>query len=243
MIKNLTLSFVAMCLSVTVAAANEKVMARYDIEVGGARIMKASYEVILSTKNYRSALNVKSAGMSKWLSEIKLDLTTKGNLLDTSFEPNVYNYVRKKNDKTRKRAVKFNPDGTVKTEGTKYKDNLKTALQKPTLDPLTMLLRLGRATEPCSGQHRAFDGRDVFDIKLSKAGDQNGRIVCTVVYTPVAGGDVEDGDTDSKNYEMTLAPLGGSNGYIPILITGSMKGVPLSIEAKSVEVNGKPLSN
>jgi hypothetical protein len=227
----------------SVVQAQDTFSARYEISVGGARVMKASYGATIDENAYSAKLTVKSAGMSKWFSEISLDLATKGKVAQSALLPVIYNYTRVKNDKTRKRAAQFAATGEIITEGTKHDAAVKAALTPATLDPLTTLLRLARSENPCQGKHRSFDGRDVFDMKLSGAGSENGRITCKIVYTPVAGGDVEDGDTDSKTYEITLAPLGGGNGYIPVRITGTTKGVGLEIEAKSVEVNGKPLSN
>ena len=63
-----------------------------------------------------------------------------------------------------------------------------------------------------------------------------------MVYTPLAGGDVDDGDTAPIRYEITMAPMGEARGYMPIRVTGSTKGVGFEASATSVTVNGAALS-
>lgn len=221
----------------------EKIEIRYEISVGGARVMKATYVSEIDLSAYNSRLSIKSSGMSKWLSDIKLDLSTKGSASGSELMPRAYNYKRVKNDKTRKRKVLFRKDGNIETEKTKFDATMKNAFSVKTLDPLTMLLTLGRSETPCKGQHRAFDGRDVFDVSFSAAQKTGEELVCNAVYTPVAGADFEDGEIEKIPYVITMRSLGNSYGFAPVKITGTSKGLPVAIEAKSIQINGKTLSN
>jgi hypothetical protein len=202
----LRFAFFAVAMSASSAFAADQIAANYEISLGGARVMKATYNATLDEKSYTAVLDAKSVGMSKWLAKIKLSLSAQGKMIGASLVPASYNYARKKNDKRKERSLSFSPKGTLVTDGADYDASIKAALHDKVLDPLTMLLKLGRSDKPCVGKHRAFDGRDVFEIKLSNGGADGGRITCKAVYTPLAGGDVEEGDTEPKNYEITLAP-------------------------------------
>jgi hypothetical protein len=230
----------AMCAAP--AFAEDQIAVNYEISVGGARVMKASYSASISDSSYSTTFDAKSVGVTKWLSKIRLNLVASGRIDDGVPVPANYRYARKKNDKIKKRNLAFSPDGELVTKGTDYEEPILAALNNSVLDPLTMVLKLTRSEKPCSGKHRAFDGRDVFDVKLSKSDADGGKVTCKFTYVPVAGGDVESGETDPVNYEIMLAPLGDGNGYIAVRITGSTKGVGFEASAGNVTLNGQPIS-
>jgi Protein of unknown function (DUF3108) len=222
--------------------AEDTIVARYDISYGGARIMKGSYSATLTDANYTAAFEAKTVGMSKLLAKIKLSLNASGKLAKANLIPTSYNYSRKKNDKRKERSLAFASNGDLVTEGNDYDASILKVMNESVMDPLSMLLKLSRAKSPCSGKHRAFDGRDVFDIRLSGASKNGSSVVCKVVYTPVAGGEVDEGDTSPKNYEITLVPMTGAEGYIPVRIAGTSKGVGFDVSATEITVNGSPLA-
>jgi Protein of unknown function (DUF3108) len=247
MIKTVNFQRVLMAAAATVALscapalAADEIIASYDVSFGGARVMKANYFAKLSDGSYSASLDAKTVGVSKLLSKIKLNLSANGILKKADVTPLNYNYFRKKNDKRKERSLSFSANGDLVTAGADYDDNILKAINASVMDPLSMLLKLSRAKSPCAGKHRAFDGRDVFDITLSNSGNSGASVTCDVIYTPVAGGDVEDGDTEPKRYEITLAPLGSAHGYIPVRIAGTTKGVGFDVSATAVIVNGAAL--
>jgi Protein of unknown function (DUF3108) len=224
------------------AVAADRIAVSYDVSLGGSRIMKASYAVDIQEQAYTSVLEAKTTGVSKLFSKIKLNLTASGSVTDDAVLPKRYDYFRKKNDKLKKRNLSFEGSGQLITQGTDYDAAILKAVGKTVMDPLSMLLKLSRSESPCSGKHRAFDGRDVFDIKLNGSAKQESGITCTMIYTPIAGGDVEDGDTEPQTYEITLLRLENGKGFVPVRITGSTKGVGFEVHARSVSLNGAELS-
>lgn len=227
-------------LALPVQAA-DVISVNYDISLGGSRIMKADYSASFDDDSYSADLEAKTIGVSKWFSKIKLNMSVKGGLNETGLTPASYAYSRKKNDKRKERVLNFAPGGALLTEGEDYDASILAAIKGKVMDPLSMLLKVTRSGKPCSGKYRAFDGRDVFDLALS--GDSGaGNVTCTVIYTPVAGADVDDGDTDATRYEITFAPMGVDKGYVAVRLTGRSKGVEFEARAKSVTVNGQPLS-
>jgi Protein of unknown function (DUF3108) len=231
-------SFVA----VASVQAADTVAIDYNVSLGGSRVMKANYSAQFDDKTYSANFSAKTVGVSKVFSKIKLNLSANGLFTKTGLQPVQYGYFRKKNDKTKERSLQFNTDGSLKTKGAGYEAPILAAVKTSIMDPLTMLLKVSRSNKPCSGKHRAFDGRDVFDMSLSPISNDNGRLVCKLVYKPVAGGDVDDGDTEAVAYQITLAPTNTAQNFVTVAISGSSKGVPFSVDATSVAVNGAALS-
>jgi hypothetical protein len=229
------------CLGSATARAADTIVVDYDVSFGGTRIMKADYSVIIDGSAYQATLEAKTRGVSKMFSKMKMNLSAQGTIAGEAVTPLRYDYYRKKNDKKKQRNLTFAASGKLVTDGTDYDSAIIKAVERQVMDPLSMLLKLGRAEKPCSGKHRAFDGRDVFDVKLSGGGDGS-RVTCTMIYTPVAGGEVEDGDTEPTTYQLTLARLKGSKGFVPIQITGVAKGVSFDVTATSVSENGTALA-
>jgi Protein of unknown function (DUF3108) len=224
------------------AKAADVISASYDVSLGGTRVMKADYSATLDGDSYSADLSARTVGVSKMFSKIKLNMSANGSLTETGVKPVAYAYSRKKNDKRKERNLSFSPNGTLVTEEGDYDASIMAALNNKVMDPLSMLLKLGRSDQPCAGKHRAFDGRDVFDVTLSGTGKAGATLTCKMVYKPVAGNDVEDGDTEAKTYEITLAPLNGKDIYVPVRLSGSTSGVGFEASATSVTLNGTPLS-
>jgi opacity protein-like surface antigen len=224
------------------ALAADSVNISYDVFLGGSRVLKAEYAAQFDDATYAANFSAKTVGMSKMFSKIKLNLAVNGRLSEDGLQPIQYAYYRKKNDKVKERGLQFKSDGSLKTEGAGYDAPLIAVLKKNVTDPLTMLLKISRSDKPCSGKHRSFDGRDVFDISLAQVSADNGRLECTLVYKPVAGADVNDGDTDAVTYGIRLAPTKTTQKYVTVGLTGSNKGVPFSVDATSISVNGAPLT-
>jgi hypothetical protein len=233
---------IGLVLMAVPAQAADVISATYEISLGGTRVMKADYSATLGDGIYSAGLSAKTVGVSKLFSKIKLNMSANGSLSETGVKPVNYVYSRKKNDKRRERNLSFSPSGTLVTEGADYDKSITAALNNKVMDPLSMLLKLGRSAKPCAGKHRAFDGRDVFDLTLSGGGKAGSTLTCKMVYTPVAGNDVDDGDTEPKTYEITLAPYGDSGSYMPVKLSGSTKGVGFEARATSVSVNGTALN-
>jgi Protein of unknown function (DUF3108) len=224
------------------ALAADTVAVDYDVSLGGSRVMKANYSAQFDAETYAANLSAKTVGVSKVFSKIKLNLSASGRFTKDGLLPVRYGYFRKKNDKTKERNLQFNGDGSLRTDGAGYEQPILVAVKKSIMDPLSMLLKISRSSKPCSGKHRSFDGRDVFDISLTSVSADNGRLVCKLVYQPIAGGDVDDGETQPVTYNITLAPTNTAQTYVTVSVSGSTKGVPFSVDARSVSVNGAALS-
>lgn len=214
----------------------------YDVSLGGARIMAADFTADKRADQYTGRFHAKTTGVSKLFSKVRLELSVNGRVAGGKLAPLQYHHERSKNGKAKERAVAFTNKGKVVTEGQDYPGTLLPALDGTLTDPISGLLTLTVTSKPCNMKLRAFDGRDVFDISTKPAGGDGNRLVCSLTYTPVAGNDVDEGDTDAKTYELTLVKATGDFAYIPIMLTGSSKGVPFDVTATNVNIDGTAFS-
>lgn len=214
----------------------------YDINMGGARIMAADFQAVQDGGSYSGAFKAKTTGVSKLFSKVRLKLDVQGAVQDESLRPSAYSYERSKNGKSKTRDIRFTGKGKVQTDGQDYPTTLLPALDGVLTDPISGVLSLALTAKPCNVKLRGFDGRDVFDISTKPKSSGDGRVVCTLTYTPVAGNDVDEGDTDSKSYELTLVKGAGDFPYIPVSLSGSSKGVPFDVTATSVSIDGSALN-
>jgi hypothetical protein len=226
----------------TTAQAADTLSINYDVSLGGANVMRADYSATIDGAGYSSSLNAKSVGVTKLFSKYSLSISAKGTMANNTVIPVQYGYFRKKNKKTKERGISFTPEGNLNVDAATYGDGIVATVKKGVTDPLTMMLKLSRSAQPCKGKHRVFDGRDVYDIALSGEAAGKGIVSCTITYTPIAGSEYDEGDTEPTRYVLKLAPLGGKAGYVPIGMAGQSKGVAFSVDANSVTYNGAAVS-
>jgi len=129
---------------------------------------------------------------------------------------------------------------------------------KGVLDPLSaiMLLSRGSSTNPCERRIPIFDGKERFDLVLSRKGEvqvteqqpsgQPGvAFVCRVRYQPIAGYKL-DKETEfmvaNDAIEVALRPIPSANVFIPYQATIPTMAGYATIYAKRVEIAspGKP---
>jgi hypothetical protein len=223
------------------ALAADQIAINYDITLGGARIMKASYDASIDAKTYKADFNAKTVGMSKLFSKVKLDLSASGAIAPDGLKPKRFRYERQKDGKARKRQVAFNVDGIVVTKGAKYKPAVEKALAGNVLDPVSIVSAIGASKTPCDVSFRTFDGQDVIDLKSSPKSQTGNLIVCSLTSMPIAGKDVEDGDAKRSTYQMTLVKLADGTNVL-VELTGTSSGVGFSVAATSVSFNGKEVN-
>lgn len=245
-----------------VPAAAETIELGYVVEIAGAQVMKAAYRTEIAGNQFESVLAGKTTGMSNMLSGYKMNLSAEGQFNGGEFLPGSFENNRKKKSKQNKTTgVIWSGAGNVRIEAAggpiPVPAAVAEALTGMSSDPLTAVLRLANAQsqKPCSGRFRVFDGKDVYDLALSfkktvtlasaSESDPPG-LECKLTSTPIAGNAVNDGETQTDSYGLTLAPVSlaqlGRTLYIPLRITGRSKGLSVVVTAGSVRIDGKVLA-
>ena len=214
----------------------------YEVNLGGAQIMAADFTGQSGQGNYSGTFSAKTTGVSKLFSKVRLSLVAKGRVKSGKLVPTRFDYERKKNSKTKTRQLAFDAAGKLVTEGQDYSETLLPSLSGSLFDPISGLFGLTQTDKPCNSKRRIFDGSDVYDISTQPSGGTADRPVCNLIYKPIAGDDVDDGDTESKTYEITFIRGTAEFPFIPISLTGSSKGVPFDVTASAVSIDGAAFS-
>ena len=210
----------------------------YEVNLGGAQIMAAEFRGQLEQGTYSGNFTAKTTGVSKLFSKVRLVLAAQGKRKGSTLLPTRFDYERKKNSKTKTRQLNFDATGKVVTDGQDYADTLLLPLASAVFDPISGLFGLTQTDKPCNSKRRIFDGSDIYDISTKPSGGTADKPVCALIYKPIAGDDVDDGDTESKTYEITFTRGTGDFPYIPVSLTGSSKGVPFDVTSKAVSIDG-----
>lgn len=124
-----------------------------------------------------------------------------------------------------------------------------------------MLLRKSalQSGPPCPGVERVVDGREIFDLRFTLAGEvtlgsdnpgvyRGKALKCSMVYTPVAGRPAvkfkKSGSVPSK-FDVWFAPIaatgGGKTMFVPVLATGKLQGFSFIAYAREASVDGRKL--
>lgn len=242
-------------LAMVAPAVAETIELGYVVEVAGTMVMKAAYSAEIESGSFESSLFGKTAGMSDMFSGYKMNWSATGLYDEGQFSPQSYENTRKKKSKKAKSTgINWQPNGAVLlSTGAAPPTAVLAALKGPSSDPLTAILKMASAQtkKPCSGKFRVYDGKDVYDLSLSfkkkitlaGATGQPG-LECGLTSTPIAGRAVEKGEDKPDSYGLILAPLkaGGQTLHIPVRITGSTKGLNVTVSAHYVKVDGQPVA-
>ena len=133
-----------------------------------------------------------------------------------------------------------------------------SALVADVVDPLAALFRMGMPVDglPCRGTHRVYDGREVFDLRLSfrkkvsfdskSSGTYRGiAFECDVTWLPIAGRSVTKGEATSGRYTVWFAPalseVPGGSLLVPIQATGNLNGVQFEAYATKATIDDQRL--
>jgi hypothetical protein len=239
------------------------VKATYQITFNGFNIGTLDFQSEAESESYTLVANTKLSvllGAFTWDSETR----SFGMLTSKALKPAAFSLDYKSTLKAGSLKIGFS-DGTVTDvaqqplvppkPGTVP---LREQHLKGVLDPLSaiMLLSRGSGTNPCERRIPIFDGKERFDLVLSRKGEvqvteqqPSGQpdvaYVCRVRYQPIAGYKL-DKETEfmvaNDAIEVALRPIPSANVFIPYQATIPTMAGYASIYAKRVEIAspGKP---
>ena len=199
-------------------------------------------------------------GILKWQSQIR----SSGRFTRGKARPNSYDFQYVSNDKRGSLAIKFQR-GAVESVAvyppvriSQGHVPLTRSHLKCVLDPMSALLALsiaprGKAAvaNPCQGRIPIFDGRQRFDLKLSRKrriqinnrpsrGVANYAFICKVKYIPIAGYK-KDRNTShmssTDDMEIWLAPAPEANAFVPLQIRIPTIAGTASLISKQIRIS------
>lgn len=240
-----------LALSGATAGAQEqtetRIAVRYEVNVKGVTVMKVNYSVNIVGASYKSNVQAKTTGLVNWISDYKMSMGSSGSLEASDFQPASFTRERKKKGKWKGAKTEWLGGAPKIDEEGAGEDfaNMAQAVNSATLDPLTLLLRQSfiAGDSPCKGEHRVYDGRDVYDVTLNGGSGASDKLDCRVRMSYVAGREVElakPKQARPDTYDLTMRAVDsaklGRKIWIADKITGVASGQEFVAEATELSV-------
>jgi hypothetical protein len=259
------LSALAIGLGSARADSGDKIETSYDVNVGGATVLKIKYSSEISAAGIRSQASIKTKGIVTFFSEYRMRMEALGAFADGQSSPQKYSSHSEKNDKEKTVELNWSKGALVAsdrqaTKNPEIQADINAALTSGVTDPLTAIFRIGtsRGGNPCQAAHRIFDGKEVFELRFSFKrevalddsfpGAYHGKAYeCQASYVPIAGryaAKFKKKKKDPETYTVWLAPIGtdasGGSRLIPVRATGLLDGMTFEANASRLNIDDRP---
>lgn len=247
-------------------AADSQLEITYEVKVSSVSAMRISYKATLSATGYQSTASVKTKGLADMFSDYRMEMAAAGAFDGDGLKPSHYRSEAGKSDKKKILEVSWQDDNPAvnSTPRDKEDDALVTdGLTSGLVDPLSMLMRKAalQAGQPCRSVERVVDGREVYDLRFTLAGEvtlgsnspgvyRGKALKCTMTYTPVAGRPAvkfkRNGSVPSK-FDIWFAPVGSAGAekalYLPVLASGKLQGMSFVAYVREARIDGRKLGD
>lgn len=255
----------ASALPTVTQAAESELAVTYEVQVGNLSAMRIAYKAALTADGYESTASIKTKGLADLFSDYRMEMASAGGFAGGALKPSHYRSESKNSKKTKVLEVRWKGDNPAVASTPRDKEDdalVAPGLTSGLVDPLSMLLRKAALQEgqPCPSVERVVDGREVYDLRFTPAGEEKlgskspgvyrGKALkCSMTYTPVAGRPAvkfkKKGGAPSK-FDIWFAaidPAGsGKAMYVPVLATGKLQGMSFIAYAREASVDGRKFS-
>jgi hypothetical protein len=250
------------------ASEADTISLSYGLYLGGARVYAISYNASLSSESYRTAVTIAPKGLGKLFSDFRLKMTTSGTIRSGQPEPRDFRMESSKEDERKNVAMRWRSGGLPEADRSFDMSDTRAAevskaLKAAMPDPLTAILRhaLDQAATPCAETLRAYNGAEIYDLRLTFLGSDvikdRGKGVysgpahkCRVVFVPVAGFSEKRMRKHLKNpptytiwFAEVKSPATAVRVLVPIQAHGKASGHTFAIFASEAKMSGRPLSS
>ncbi len=239
-IRALLMTTVLLACAVSTVRAQGKLDARYIATLAGVPIGKGAWVIEIANDQYTAAASGMTTGLARVFasgqgSSASRGQVKNGNLVPASYASNVA--MDHRSEELRITLI----NGVVKEIGIEPPSPpqfdripITEAHRRGVVDPMTgVLMRVNGSASPlspeaCNRSIPVFDGRMRFDLKLSfkrmeevqaEQGYQGPAVVCTVLFSPVAGYVPERPTIKylmrQRDMELWLVPVAGTRVLVP----------------------------
>jgi len=219
----------------------------------GFRVMKADVRATLDGDSYQSEAVFRTAGLAGMFKDSRIEASVNGEVNGHGIEPGHYEHRNLASSKNRLIQIDFTPDDVVPTItppfGSMGQPPATHDERMGTFDPVSAFLTISLegGDAPCERTVPVFDSKQRYDLRLEPVAFERIDVRgfdgegwhCNVYYDPVSGFDPED-LADPEDYarpmQIWLADLGDGR-WAPVRVRARVSGVPVSVEAKRVELS------
>ena len=259
-----TASFVP---AATSAVAADNISVQYDLYTRGMRAFALNYDAEIASDSYNAAASLRPKGLASLVVDLKMDMKSSGAVTARGAQSKAFTMGVKENGKNGAYSVRFDGLAPVASERKPGVDgktaaSLDKAAADGARDTLASLVNLAvsDSDNPCSGTHRVYNGKEVFELSLSKIKDdafhdtdggvyRGPAIACRMGYASIAGLSDKTMAKYRKNppvFNVWFAPVQSRtlNRPVHVLVgvTGKIKGKDFVAYANRATINGKPFN-
>lgn len=249
------------------ARAAEELSVQYDLYTRGMRAFALNYDARIEPAAYSARAKLRPKGLASLLVDVKMDMETAGTLTADGAIPRSFSMGINEDGKSGNYAVTFKglkPASSKRHPGVNAEmaAKLDAASAKGVRDTLSSIMNMAVAAggNPCNGNHRIYNGKEVFQLKLTKLKDdvfhnkdggvyRGPAIACRLVYSTLAGLSPKSEAKYRKNpptFNVWFAPVESKSLGRPINVligvTGQIKGKDFVAYANRATINGKPFN-
>lgn len=261
------ISLFSMAPAATSATAAEQLSIQYDVYTRGMRAFALNYVTEIKGNSYKAKAKLRPKGLASLFVNMKMDMNATGTITKKGAVPSHFTMGVKEKKRKGNYTVAFKGLKPVKSSrkpgvGAERAAKLDAAAAKGVRDTLGSFMNLAVAggKNPCKGKHRVYNGREVFELKLSKIKDDNFHskdggvyrgpaIACSMVYSSIAGLSAKTMAKYRKKpptFRVWFAPVRskalGRDMNVLVGVTGKIKGKKFVAYANYATLNGKPLN-
>jgi hypothetical protein len=252
----------------TRAAAADSISIQYDLYTRGMRAFALSYDAEITGDAYSATARLRPKGLASLVVDLKMDMKSSGTVNGNGAESRAFSMGVKESGKNGAYSVRFNGMSPVASERKpgvdgKTEAKLEEAAAAGVRDTLASIVNLAVSStdNPCTGDHRVYNGKEVFKLSLSKIKDdtfhdkdggvyRGPAVVCRMGYSSIAGLSDKTMAKYRKNppvFNVWFAPVQSRtlNRPVHVLVgvTGKLKGKDFVAYANRATINGKPFNN
>ncbi|MGF7158424.1 hypothetical protein FHS85_000034 [Rhodoligotrophos appendicifer] len=254
-------------VSIATAEPSEKISLRFDVISRNTTVYDIGIDFQLSPTRYTAEATAGTTGVIGFFVDEQMTMSAQGALADATARPAHFIYNEKSGKELGSAKLSWSDaridvDRSFKIDEDRAQD-LDDVVTPALADPLSAVLSatLTASDSPCSGSHRVYNGREVFDLAFSHLGKttfegDDGGVYrgpvhkCEVQYLPVAGLSKKKMKRYSANpptYTIWFAevpvPALGRDILLPVAARGKIKDTDVKIIARTASIDGRPLNS
>lgn len=222
------------------------------------KILSVELEQTAGTRNFQSKLRVLAQGPLAVFKKLDVIASSRGALDKGAAKPETFNYVSKSGSKQRTLTADWTGKD-VETQALPAFSNMgeppATRSQRlEAADPLTALMRLALAEQPCAGVARFYDGKQRYNLNLrnlgagkldeaQKAMGLQSPIRCEAKYERVAGFKMNKSKSEQdavsmRDMTMNFARVGADGPWVIANLTIDTGLGPAQLRLSKMKISG-----
>lgn len=222
------------------------------------KILAVELEQTAGRRNFQSKLRVLAQGPLALFKRLDVTASARGLLDRGAPRPDRFDYTAKSGRKERTLQADWTPSDVQSNASPAFADMgtppATRAQRLESTDPLTMLMRIALAEQPCTGSARIFDGKQRYNLNLTnmgagrlddaqKAMGLEAPIRCQARYEKVAGfklnkTEAEQDAVGMRDMTMGFARLGADGPWVISSLTIDTGLGPATLRLARMKITG-----